>query len=293
MAVPQATSDRRHRSKSDARPTDTDSQRLQKVLAAAGVASRRECEQLILEGRVEVDRQVVTRLGTKVDVASQEIRLDGEVLPKLRRAYYLVHKPKGYVSTSQDPAGRARVLDLVPEAAGRLFTVGRLDMDSEGLMLLTNDGELANRLAHPRFGVEKHYEVQVAGYPEEEVLRKLRKGVVLADGVVRAQAARVKRRHKQSTVLEIVLKEGKNREIRRMLAAQGHKVQRLRRVALGSLRLGQLPVGEYRELTRGELKQLRAAADPRPRGSGKQGAAKNRRRVSSRATRRASRRAKP
>ncbi|MDH3718677.1 MAG: rRNA pseudouridine synthase [Planctomycetota bacterium] len=293
MSVPPATSDRRHRSTSDARPADTDSQRLQKVLAAAGVASRRECEQLILEGRVEVDRQVVTRLGTKVDVASQEIRLDGEVVPQLRRAYYLVHKPKGYVSTSQDPAGRPRVVDLVPEAAGRLFTVGRLDMDSEGLMLLTNDGELANRLAHPRFGVEKRYEVQVAGYPEPEVLRKLRKGVVLADGVVRAQAARVKRRHKQSSVLEIVLKEGKNREIRRMLAAQGHKVQRLRRVALGSLRLGQLPVGEYRELTRGELKQLRTAAAPRPQGSGKQGAAKNRRRGSSRATRRASRRAKP
>jgi 23S rRNA pseudouridine2605 synthase len=293
MSVPPATSDRRHRSTSDASPADADSQRLQKVLAAAGVASRRECELLIQEGRVEVDRQVVTRLGTKVDVHSQEIRLDGEVLSQVRRAYYLVNKPKGVVSTSRDPAGRARVIDLVPQEAGRLFTVGRLDMESEGLMLLTNDGELANRLAHPRFGVEKHYEVQVAGYPEPEVLRKLRKGVVLADGVVRAQAARVKRRHKQSTVLEIVLKEGKNREIRRMLAAAGHKVQRLRRVALGSLRLGQLPVGEYREVTRGELKRLRAAAAPRPRGSRKPSEGKDRRRGSSRATRRASRRATP
>ncbi len=262
MPVPQATAGRRRRGKSlPQQAADTDHPRLQKVLAAAGIASRRECEELIREGRVEVDRQVVTRLGTKVDLASQEIRVDGELLPTARRAYYLVNKPKGFVSTSRDPAGRARVVDLVPPEAGRLFAVGRLDRDSEGLMLLTNDGGLANRLAHPRFGVEKRYEVQVAGYPEPAVLRKLRQGIVLAEGVVRAESVRIKRRHKQSTVLEIVLKEGKNREIRRMLAASGHKVQRLKRVALGSLRLGQLPVGEYRRLTRDELKKLRAAAE--------------------------------
>ncbi|NIP85885.1 MAG: pseudouridine synthase [Planctomycetales bacterium] len=265
MSVP-PTLPGRHRPPSSGRvtPPPADTQRLQKVLAAAGVASRRECEQLIREGRVEVDRQVVTRLGTKVDVDSQEIRVDGELLAPARHAYYLVNKPRGVVSTSRDPAGRTRVIDLVPDDVGRLFTVGRLDLESEGLMLLTNDGELANRLAHPRYGVEKRYEVQVAGHPEAGVLQKLRNGVVLAEGVVRAEAVRVKRRHKQSTVLEMVLKEGKNREIRRMLAAAGHKVQRLRRVALGPLRLGPLPLGACRALTRGEQQALRLATSGPP-----------------------------
>ncbi|MEK6249694.1 MAG: rRNA pseudouridine synthase [Planctomycetales bacterium] len=230
-------------------------ERLQKVLAAAGIASRRECEQLILEGRVEVDRKVVTRLGTKVDLDSQEIQVDGDVLTSTKRLYYIVNKPKGVLSTHSDPAGRGRVIDLVPNAT-RLFTVGRLDMDSQGLVLVTNDGELANRLAHPRYGVEKTYHVQVAGSPNRSVLQNLRDGVRLAEARVRAVAVRVKKTLKQSTVLEIVLRDGKNREIRRMLAAVGHKVQQLKRTAIGPIRIGTLPLGEFRELTRREVTEL-------------------------------------
>jgi 23S rRNA pseudouridine2605 synthase len=246
-----------------------DGDRLQKVMAAAGVASRRECEKLIVEGRVEVDRHLVTELGTRVNVDDQEIRVDGELLRGVRRSFYMLHKPRGVIASNRDPSGRPRVIDLVPPEVGRVFTVGRLDMDSEGLILLTNDGELANRLAHPRYGVQKCYEVQVAGFPDLSVLANLRKGVRLAEGSVKAHAAHIKRRHKGSTILEIVLKEGKNREIRRMLAAEGHKVQRLRRVSLGPLRLGNLAAGQCRELTRIEINKLRAAAAGGEKGTHK------------------------
>ena len=188
-------------------------ERLQKVMAAAGVGSRRHCEELILAGRVEVDRQVVTELGTKVDASRHEIRVDGTPLARSRKVYYLVYKPEGTVSTNHDPAGRPRVLDLLPESKERLFTVGRLDLSSEGLILLTNDGELANRLAHPRYGVEKTYQVLVAGMPERDVLEKLRHGVHLAEGFAKVESVRIKSTLKKSTVLEIVLNEGRNREI--------------------------------------------------------------------------------
>lgn len=239
-------------------------QRLQKVLAAAGVASRRECEQLVLEGRVEVDREVVTKLGTKVDPERQKIRVDGVVLKTARRVYFAVNKPPGVVSTARDPSGRPRVIDMIPETTGRVFTVGRLDMGSEGLILLTNDGELANQLAHPRYGVNKTYEVQVAGVPEVGLVKDLCRGIHLADGFVKADQAKIKRRFKQSTVIEIVLSEGKNREIRRMLARLGHKVQRLKRVAIGPLRMGELPQGHVRQLEPLELKRLRGAVTATP-----------------------------
>jgi len=245
------------RSHADAGSVAVGQQRLQKVLAAAGLGSRRQCETLIEEGRVEVDAQVVTRLGTKVDLAGQEIRVDGETLPKPRHVYYAVHKPKGVVSTSRDPAGRPRVIDLVPQRAGRLFNVGRLDRASEGLILVTNDGDLANRLTHPRYGVEKTYHVEVAGRPDRVVLAKLKRGVRLAEGFAQVVRVRIKRHRKQSTVLEMVLDEGRNREIRRLLARVGHKVLRLTRVAVGPVRLGDLPPGSYRELTRTERKALR------------------------------------
>src|SRR5262249_33750201 len=174
-------------------------ERLQKVLAAAGVASRRECEQFILEGRVEVDGQTVTQLGTRVDPQIQEIRVDGVVLPRPKLQYYIINKPPGVVTTARDPWARTRVIDLAPERAGRLFPVGRLDMASEGLVLLTNDGDLANRLAHPRYGVEKTYLVQVAGDVAHEVLLALRKGVWIADGRVRPERVHIARRYKKST----------------------------------------------------------------------------------------------
>ncbi len=232
-------------------------QRLQKVLAAAGVGSRRACEELILAGRVEVDRRLVTELGTKVDADTSEIRLDGVKLRLPRKVYYMVNKPAGVVSTNSDPAARMRVVDLVPDSTGRVYTVGRLDKASEGLILVTNDGQLANELTHPRYGVDKTYQVQVAGVPTAAELATLRRGVHLAEGVLRIAQLRVKSRHKKSAVLEIVLNEGRNREIRRMLAHLGHKVMQLRRIAIGGIRLRGLPSGAARKLTRDEVARLR------------------------------------
>ncbi|HEX3655975.1 MAG TPA: pseudouridine synthase [Pirellulales bacterium] len=232
---------------------------MQKVMAAAGIGSRRHCEELILAGRVEVDRKTVAELGTKVDITQHEIRVDGVVLGRSRKLYYLVNKPMGAVSTNSDPSGRPRVIDLVPQTKERLFTVGRLDLSSEGLILVTNDGELANRLAHPRYGVEKTYQVLVAGMPEPAVFEQLRQGIHLAEGPARVVSVRVKSRHKKSTVLEIVLNEGRNREIRRLLAKVGHKVLRLKRIALGPVRLKDLEPGDCRRLSGEELRELRYA----------------------------------
>jgi 23S rRNA pseudouridine2605 synthase len=242
-------------------------ERLQKVLASAGIASRRECEQLILEGRVEVEGRVVTELGTRVDPQRQEIRVDGEALPRPKLVYFAVNKPIGVVSTSRDPAGRPRVIDLLPPNAPRVFAVGRLDISSEGLMLVTNDGELANRLTHPRHGIEKIYQVQVAGQVEREVLGQLHRGIRLAEGVAHAKHVRIKSRRKRSTVLEMVLDEGRNREIRRLLARFGHKVQRLKRVAVGPLRLGDLPTGAVRQLSGKEIQALHRAVAGTPIGA--------------------------
>ncbi len=239
--------------------------RLQKLLASAGIGSRRKCEELISAGRVTVDGRTVTALGTKVDPDAADVRVDCEPLPRSRLVYYLVNKPLGVVSTTRDPDGRPRVIDLAPDGQ-RLFMVGRLDVSSEGLILVTNDGELANLLAHPRYGVEKTYQVQVAGLPEPEVLERLRRGVHLAEGLAHAKRVWIKSQHKQSTILEMVLDEGKNREVRRLLAQVGHKVLHLRRTALGPLRLGELPPGECRPLKREEVKALREAAEAGARG---------------------------
>jgi 23S rRNA pseudouridine2605 synthase len=230
--------------------------RLQKVLAHAGVAGRRECEELIREGRVEVDHHVVTELGTRVDPLTQEIRVDGEALLRPKLTYFAVNKPEGVVSTARDPAGRPRVTDLLPPNAPRVFCVGRLDMASEGLILCTNDGELANGLTHPRHGVEKIYHVQVAGQVEREVIAQLHKGMHLAEGFAHVKHVRIKSRKKRSTILEMVLDEGRNREVRRLLARVGHKVQRLKRIAVGPVRLGDLPIGAVRPLTKKEVESL-------------------------------------
>lgn len=240
-------------------PVHDGPERLQKVLAAAGLGSRRQCEELILTGRVEVDHKVVQQLGAKADPATQEIRVDGVALPRPRQVYFILNKPTGVVSTNSDPSGRARVIDLI-DYRGRLFTVGRLDMSSEGLILVTNDGELANQLTHPRYGVEKTYQVEVAGTLDRDELGKLRRGVHLAEGFARVVSAKVLRQFKQSTLLEIVLAEGRNREIRRLLARIGHKVERLKRVALGPLRLAELPLGASRQLDGEELRKLKQAA---------------------------------
>jgi 23S rRNA pseudouridine2605 synthase len=234
-------------------------ERLQKVLAAAGIGSRRQCEELITTGRVEVDRQTVTELGTKVDPSTQEIRVDGERLPSPKRVVYMLNKPVGVVTTNYDPSGRPRVVDLLP-GDRRLFAIGRLDRSSEGLILVTNDGDLANHLAHPRYGVEKTYLVQVAGVPSQDTLDTLRRGMHLSDGRVQAKRVVLRSTNKASAVLEMVLDEGRNREVRRMLAACGHKVHQLKRVSIGPLALGQLLPGQYRPLTWAEIRSLESAA---------------------------------
>ncbi len=236
------------------------SPRLQKVLATAGFGSRRKCEQLILEGRVEVDHQVVSELGARVDAQQSQIRVDGVVVRLPSHKYFLLHKPVNVISTARDPWARTRVIDLVDDP-DRLFTVGRLDKSSSGLILLTNDGDLAHRLTHPRYHVEKTYRVVVAGKPTAESLQQLRRGIRLAEGTARVERVVLKRAHATQSALEIVLTEGRNREIRRLLARVGHKVQQLKRIALGPLRLGELPVGAYRELTRAEVLQLRKCAE--------------------------------
>ena len=241
--------------------SESQGERLQKVLAAAGIASRRESEALITEGRVEVDGQTVIELGTRVDRFHQNICVDGEPLPKPKLVYYAVHKPEGVVCTSKDPSGRPRVTDLLPPEVGRVFSVGRLDMSSEGLILLTNDGELANKLTHPRHGVEKTYDVQVSGIPDAEVIAKLKKGIHLAEGFARVVHVRVKSRRKNGAILEMVLDEGRNREVRRLLARVGHRVQRLTRVAVGPIRLGEMPAGAVRKLMPEEIKKLRACVN--------------------------------
>ena len=244
-------------------------ERLQKVLAAAGVGSRRDCEELIREGRVEIDRKVITELGTRVDPLRHEIRVDGEALRQPKRLYFAVNKPDGVVTTNFDPSGRPRVIDLVPTEE-RVFAVGRLDRSSEGLILVTNDGEFANRLTHPRYGVEKTYLVRVAGTPGQAELTRLRRGVHLSDGLARVQTIIAKKRHKQSTDLIIVLNEGRNREIRRILARVGHKVLRLKRIAVGTIKLGTLPVGSWRKLSPEEIELLmRTAKEKRRESRGK------------------------
>jgi 23S rRNA pseudouridine2605 synthase len=235
-------------------------ERIQKVLAATGLGSRRQCEELITTGRVEIDRKVVTELGSRVDAATQEIRVDGQPLPRTKICYYAVNKPVGVVCTNSDPSGRPRVIDMLPSEDVRLFTIGRLDLNSDGLILVTNDGELANLLTHPRYGVEKTYRALVAGRPTPEILLKLRRGVHLAEGVARVDRVEVKSHHKESSQLEIVLREGKNREIRRILARLGHKVMKLTRTAVGPIRLGDMPPGSVRKLSKDEVAALRKNA---------------------------------
>ncbi len=229
--------------------------RLQKVLAAAGIGSRRQCEELIREGRVDVDGQTVAELGTRVDPDRQQIRVDGEPVRRAKRVYFAVNKPVGILSTNRDPAGRPRVIDFAP-GDERMFTVGRLDKSSEGLILVTNDGRLTDLLTHPRYGVEKTYLAEVVGVPSTDALNKLRQGVHFAEGYAHAKEVRVRSAHRHSTILEIVLDEGRNREVRRLLARIGHKVVKLRRVAMGSLRLGNLQPGETRPLSHEEIEAL-------------------------------------
>lgn len=238
--------------------------RLQRVLAMAGAGSRRHCEDFILTGRVTIDGKTVRELGARVDPSEHDIRLDGEKVISERKVYYILNKPTGFLCTHNDPEGRSRVSDLFPNKRERLFTVGRLDENSQGLLLVTNDGELAHRLAHPRFSVPKTYRVHVAGVPTRETLEQLRSGLHFAEGKFKVHGVRQLKIKGKSSILEIVLTEGQNREIRRLLAKMGHKVLTLERVALGPLKLGTIPLGHYRPLTPPEVAQLRRLASGAP-----------------------------
>jgi len=232
--------------------------RLQKILASAGFGSRRQCEELIEQGRVEIDG-TIAQLGSKADPVRAVIKVDGERLKSAKPVYLALFKPKGYLCTDSDQQGRARTIELVPATFGRLFLIGRLDKDSEGLILLTNDGALSERLTHPKYGVPKVYRVQVAGELTEEGIRQLRDGVYLAEGFAKVENIIIKGRYKQSTILEMTLTEGMNREVRRLLARIGHKVLTLIRVAVGPVKLGKMTPGEWRKLTQPEVERLYAA----------------------------------
>ncbi len=212
---------------------------------------------------MSVNGETVRELGTKVEPGAS-VAVDGQKVQPEKPVYFAVHKPKGYVSTNNDPSGRPRVVDLLSELPERVYPVGRLDEDSTGLMILTNDGELANRLTHPKFGVEKVYRALVAGSPDPEVIEKLIEGIWLSDGKARARRARFVGKKGEATLIEMVLAEGKNREVRRMLAKIGHKVMSLTRVAVGPISLKGLKVGQSRHLSGKEVDLLRRAAAGEP-----------------------------
>jgi 23S rRNA pseudouridine2605 synthase len=238
-------------------PDDEGLVRLQKLLAQSGVASRRKCEELMLAGLVEVDGEVVTRLGTKVDPRTAVIRVEGKRLPPVSDHVYLaLNKPRGVVSTMSDPEGRQTLQDQVSERPERLFHVGRLDTDTSGLILLTNDGNFAHRMAHPSYEVDKTYVAEVEGEVSKATLRTLLDGVTLEDGPVSVSKARLVTGGAGKSIVELVIHEGRNRIVRRLLDHVGHPVRRLTRTAIGPVSLGQLKTGALRELTLDELGAL-------------------------------------
>lgn len=231
--------------------------RLQKLLAQSGVASRRRCEELMLDGKVEVDGEVVTRLGTKVDPRTAVVRVEGRRLPPVSPHVYLaLNKPRGVVSTMSDPQGRRTLSDVVAERPERLFHVGRLDTDTSGLIILTNDGDFAQRLAHPSYEVDKTYVAEVRGDVSKATLAELRSGVTLEDGPVSVSSVRIVQRGSGRTIVELVIHEGRNRIVRRLLDHVGHPVTQLTRTRIGPVALGQLRSGELRDLTNDELGEL-------------------------------------
>ncbi|MBV9616887.1 MAG: rRNA pseudouridine synthase [Ktedonobacteraceae bacterium] len=239
-------------------------ERLSRFLAHAGIASRRHAEELIASGRVRVNDTIITTQGVRIDPARDRVSVDGKIVQAaVQHVYLLLNKPAGYVSTAHDPQERPTVLNLLPQELRRLrvYPIGRLDIDTEGLLLLTNDGDFALHLAHPRYSTDKHYEVLVRGYPSAATLAALRAGVLFTedDGAQHKSApaqVRVLRQVGSNAWLSLTIHEGRKRQVRRMLTAVGHPVLRLLRVGVGSLRLGNLPVGKWRYLTDEEVNML-------------------------------------
>ena len=236
--------------------------RLQKYLSRAGVASRRKSEELMRQGRVRVNGRIVTAMGVRIEPGKDRVEVDGEPVGLPPERWILLHKPPGYVTTRKDPRGRPTVYDLLPDAAREegLRYVGRLDRNTEGLLLLTNQGDAVHGLTHPSNEVPREYRTWVTGVPTPGALERLRKGVELEDGPARAEEVRLLREKGDRALVGLVLREGRKREVRRMLRAVGHPVRRLRRIRFGPLELGDLPRGEWRELKPGEIRALKAAA---------------------------------
>jgi 23S rRNA pseudouridine2605 synthase len=237
-------------------------ERLQKVIAHAGAASRRKAEELIIEGKVKVNGKIVTELGTKVS-SSDRVEVNGIPLEREEKVYFLFYKPRGVISAVSDDKDRKVVTDYFPLIKQRIYPIGRLDYDTSGILLLTNDGDFANLLMHPRYEIDKTYVARLQGIPTKQSLRQLEKGVKLEDGLT--APARTKllsaEKQKQRSIVEITIHEGKNRQIRRMFEAVGHPVQKLKRERFAFLTLSGLNAGESRELTPHEVKQLRALAE--------------------------------
>lgn len=239
-------------------------ERLQKILSRAGIASRRGAEKVMAEGRVTLNGRTVTELGTKADLATDDLRVDGvRVRPPQAPVYLALNKPKGVVTTRHDPEGRSTVMQLVPPVAG-LFPVGRLDVTTEGLILLTNDGEFAERVSHPRYEVPRVYQAKVRRVPDAETLARLRRGVRVDGERLAVDQVRVIEAANNAW-LELVLHEGKHHEVRRLLEAVGHPVSKLRRVAVGPVTTRGLDVGEFRHLTEREVRALRTGREARRR----------------------------
>jgi 23S rRNA pseudouridine2605 synthase len=233
-------------------------QRLQKVLAAAGVDSRRKCEELILSGAVRVNRKVVDTLPAFVDPEKDIITVDGRKIQAAPKVYFLLNKPRGVICTNSDPQGRKKAIDIIP-ASQRIFCVGRLDIDTSGIIILTNDSELANRLTHPRFGLSKTYIADIKGQISGESVEKLKKGIWLAEGKTGRASVKILKRNFKESLIEITIRQGLNRQIRRMLARVGMPVKSLKRTQVGKLNARGLGVGKFRTLTKAEVAYLNKA----------------------------------
>lgn len=231
--------------------------RIQKIIAQAGIASRREAERLIIEGRVTLNGKVVDELGTKADPDKDYIKVNGKLITRPEpKAYVILYKPRGYVTTTSDPEGRPTVIELLEKVKGRVFPVGRLDYDTEGLILCTNDGDLAHRLQHPRHEVPKTYFAKVDGVPTQDEIAKLRNGIRLEDGMTAPARVKIIRKAEANSWLEIIIHEGRKHQVKRMCEAIGHPVIKLKREGFAFLTLGDLKPGEFRHLTAEEVKKL-------------------------------------
>lgn len=232
-------------------------ERLQKIIAKAGITSRRAAEKLITEGRVTVNGKQVSSLGSKADAENDEIRIDGKlVLCEVQKIYLILHKPKGYVTTLRDPEGRPTVKDLLTHVEERVYPVGRLDYDSEGLLVLTNDGNFSQKLQHPGFKVPKTYRLKIKGRLSKEAMKQLEKGIALPDGPFRPVDIKYEKMNEKSSWLTLTISEGRNRIIRRAFQELGHPVSRLIRTAISDLSLGDLKKGGHRTLTKKEIERM-------------------------------------